>query len=76
MSLRISLQNNQHATLISAYAPILDAEDDTKETFYISLSELISSTPGTDKLVILVELNARVGMDHHVWGGVCLEGME
>jgi len=70
MTLRIGLENNRYATLISAYAPTLDAEEECKEVFYADLDELISSTPPHDKLIILGDFNARVGKDQTTWGGV------
>lgn len=70
MTLRISLENNRNATLISAYAPTVDAEEETKEAFSADLDELISSTPPHDKLIILGGFNARVARDYTTWGGV------
>ncbi|PFX34407.1 Craniofacial development protein 2 [Stylophora pistillata] len=70
MTLRIGLKRNQNATVISAYAPTLDAEEEVKEAFYADLDELISATPTQDKLIILGNFNARVGRDHNIWEGV------
>ena len=70
MTLRIQLDKNQHATIISAYAPTLDSDDEVKEIFYSELDQLISSTPNEDKLILLGDFNARVGQEHIVWGDV------
>ncbi|PFX28925.1 Craniofacial development protein 2 [Stylophora pistillata] len=67
MTLRIGLERNQNATVISAYAPTLDAEEEVREAFYADLDELISATPNQDKLIILGDFNARVGRDHNIW---------
>jgi exonuclease III len=69
MTLRLSLENNLNLTVISAYAPTLNAEEEIKG-FYDDLDKLISTTPNKDKLIILGDFNARVGKDHNVWRGV------
>jgi len=70
MTLRIQLDSNQHATIISAYAPTLDKDDEVKETFYSDLDQLITATSTEDKLILLGDFNARVGQEHTVWGDV------
>ena len=62
--------NNRHATLISAYAPTLDADPECKELFYASLHSAINITPSTDKLILLGDFNARVGSDGALWKDV------
>ena len=69
MTLRIELTRNQHATVISAYAPTLMADDVDKETFYAQLETVLSSVPRNDQLILLGDFNARVGWDHNVWKG-------
>ena len=69
MVLRIQLVGNQQATIISAYAPTLDAEDTVKEMFYAQLDNLLSSAPKKDKIILLGDFNARVGKDHLLWTG-------
>lgn len=56
--------------MISAYAPTLTNPDDAKEKFYEDLHRLVSSTPQSEKLIILGVFNAHVGMDFHIWEGV------
>ncbi|KAI8499112.1 hypothetical protein Bbelb_228760 [Branchiostoma belcheri] len=70
MSLRLPLRDNQFVTLISAYAPTLQAEPATKEAFYADLRSLLTNVKETDKLLVLGDFNARVGRDHEVWPGV------
>lgn len=70
MTWRIPLSKGQHATLISAYAPTLDADNGTKETFYDLLDELLRRAPRTDKILLLGDFNARVGTDYNTWKGV------
>eukprot|EP00058_Branchiostoma_floridae_P011910 XP_002597398.1 hypothetical protein BRAFLDRAFT_69317 [Branchiostoma floridae] len=45
MSLRLPLQDNQSVTLISVYAPTLQADPATKETFYTELRSLLANPP-------------------------------
>ncbi|KAF0032162.1 hypothetical protein F2P81_014452 [Scophthalmus maximus] len=70
MTWRIPLTNNRHATLISAYAPTLDADPECKEHFYASLHNAINKTPSYDKLILLGDFNARVGSDGVIWKDV------
>lgn len=69
MTLRIKLVKNEHATIISAYAPTLDAEDVVKETFYSELDNILSSIPRDDKIILLGDFNARIGKDRELWSG-------
>jgi len=41
--------------------------DEDKESFYNDFERIISTTPHTDKLIILGDFNARVGDDYHGW---------
>ncbi len=61
MTWRIPLGKGHYATLISAYAPTLDAEEGIKDAFYESLDTVLLKVPHTDKLVLLGDFNARVG---------------
>ena len=69
MTLRLPLSGNKHATVVSAYAPIMTNLDEVKNKFYNDLDDVISATRRTDKLILL-EINARVGTDHQTWEGV------
>ena len=70
MTWRIPLTKGRFATLISAYAPTLDAEHNIKEDFYRALDSAIQKTQTTDKLILLGDFNARVGTEHLVWNKV------
>ncbi len=70
MTLRIPLAKCRHATLISAYAPTLVANDEVKDIFYQALDAAIAKIPRNEKLILLGDFNARVGKDHDVWDGV------
>ena len=69
MSLRLKLVNNQIVTIISAYAPTLESDDDKKEGFYNQLDRLLTNTPRSDKLIWLGDFNARIGRDCAIWTG-------
>ena len=70
MSLRLPLLEDQYATIISVYAPTLQADPTTKECFYSELRSLLQKTKDTDKVFIMGDFNARVGRDHTIWPGV------
>ena len=70
MKLRFPLNPKRHVTIVSAYAPTLGDTDDAKDHFYQELDNIIRSTPASDKLVLLVDFNARVGRDSGDWPGV------
>ena len=49
MTLRLPLSGKRHATIVSAYAPLMTNPDEVKDKFYDDLNSLISATPRTDK---------------------------
>jgi hypothetical protein len=53
MTMRLPLQDNTNATLISVYAPTMTNPDENKEVFYQQLDGAVRSVPTADKLVIL-----------------------
>ena len=70
MTLRLLLSGKRHATIERAYAPKMTNPDEVKDKFYDGLDSVIFATPRTDKLILLRDLNARVGTDHQTWEGV------
>ena len=70
MSLRRPIQDNKFATILSVYAPTLQAETGVKEAFYCDLHNLLQQDDSKDKLLILGDINARVGRDFELWNGV------
>eukprot|EP00106_Octopus_bimaculoides_P005788 XP_014773230.1 PREDICTED: uncharacterized protein LOC106871342 [Octopus bimaculoides] len=67
MSLRLPLRKGRYATLISEYAPSMNSSEDDKLAFYLSLTEIICNIPHDDKVVILGDINARIGADWETW---------
>jgi len=68
--LRLPLPKNQFITLISVYAPTLDAEDHVKGAFYQQLDTVISQIPAGDRLLLLGDFNARAGREHELWRNI------
>jgi len=69
MTLHLHLQQQCYATIISAYASTLVADEADKAAFYSLLDETLQRTPATDKVILLGDFNARVGRDHTLWNG-------
>ena len=55
-------QNN--LTLIQCYAPTNDSEDHLKDSFYLRLQAEIEHVPMQDLIIIMGDLNAKVGADN------------
>ena len=70
MTWRIPLVKGRYATLVSAYAPTLAANADTKEAFYDTLNLTLDRIPKQDKILLLGDFNARVGTDRNIWPGI------
>ena len=70
MALRLPLSGNKHVIIISGYATTMTNPDELKDKFYDELDSIIFVTPGTDKLILLGDLNARFGTDHQTREGV------
>ena len=69
MSLRIRTATG-YATLLSCYAPTLDADPIIKEKFYHQLDDKVKETPTNDALYLLGDFNARVGAEDTLWPSV------
>ena len=70
MSLRLPIQDNKFATILSVYAPTLQAETGVNEAFYRDLHNLLQQIDSKDKLLILGDFGARVGRDFELWKAV------
>lgn len=67
MTIRIRLSRGQFGTFISIYAPTMTHTDEEKTEFYNQLSNIIQTTPASDRLFLLGDFNARVGRDVSTW---------
>uniref|UniRef100_A0A183TFX7 Endo/exonuclease/phosphatase domain-containing protein n=1 Tax=Schistocephalus solidus TaxID=70667 RepID=A0A183TFX7_SCHSO len=70
MSLRLPLQGDKLATIISAYDSPTTSSDASKDKFNEDLRALLVTAPKVDRLIVLGEFNARVGTNHAAWQGV------
>ena len=70
MTLRVPLANNEHMTLICAYAPTLTAEEHINDQFYEELDEALRSVNARDKIILLGDFNARVGRRSDLWNAI------
>ncbi|XP_063594922.1 craniofacial development protein 2-like [Penaeus indicus] len=70
MKMQLPLRHKTKATLISAYAPTMTNPDEVKNRFYEEFDCLISSVPQSEKLLVLGDVNARVGTDHQAWNNI------
>lgn len=52
MKLRLPLQRDVYATIISTYAPTMTNPDEVKENSYASLRDVVKQIPSKDKLII------------------------
>jgi len=66
MTLRLPLAKGRYMTVLSAYAPTLLSDEATKDSFYDCLRATLQAVPRNDRLVLLGDFNARVGMNHNV----------
>ena len=59
-------------TIIQAYAPTTDYNDEEVEDFYEQLQEVVDQTPRKDILAVQGDWNAKIGKDAHKnWKGTC-----
>ena len=55
-------------SVIQVYAPTEDSRNEMKEEFYEQLQVTVREVHRQDKLVVMGDLNARVGDNVKVWG--------
>ena len=70
MTMKLTLTGKNKATIVSAYAPTMTSPDDIKDQFYEERNALMTAVPKAEKLIILGDFNARVGVDHQSWENV------
>ena len=67
MKLCLPISKKRFIAIISMYAPTMTCSKEIREQFYANLDTELRDTPATDKVVILGDLNARVGRDVEQW---------
>ena len=70
LHVRIQIDKNSYATMISVYAPTMMNDVAAIESFYSELNQLLSKIPSSDKIFLLGDFNARVGRDYTTLKGV------
>ncbi|BHF64160.1 hypothetical protein SprV_0200715900 [Sparganum proliferum] len=66
-SLRRLLRGSNFPAIISAHAQTITGSDEAKTKFYEDLHALLATVPKAEKLIVLGDLNARVGIDDAAW---------
>ncbi|VDM02185.1 unnamed protein product [Schistocephalus solidus] len=61
------LEGDKLVTIISVYASPMTSSAVGKYKFYEFLHALLVTVPKADKLIVLGDVNARVGTDHAAW---------
>ena len=67
MTLRLPLTNERNCTVIATYAPTMTNGQETIDSFYSQLYQVLRAVPNSDKIILLGDFNARVGQDHMTW---------
>ena len=63
--IKIRMRGKQiNITIIQCYGPTNDSEDETKDLFYEQLEAEVKSVPLHDLMIIMGDLNAKVGQDN------------
>ena len=70
MTIYLPLSKKQRLFIISAYAPTMSHSQDEKEKFYEDLRQILKKVSPCDSILLLGDLNARVGSDHQAWPDV------
>ena len=68
--MRVPIEKGRYLTLVNVYAPTMTYSVEEKETFYQELTHTVLGVPREDKLLILGDFNARVGMDWDTYRGI------
>ena len=61
MTMRISLTKDRNATIVRAYTPTMANPEESKVAFYSQLKGTLRNIPSTDKLLLIGDINARMG---------------
>ena len=76
MKLRIPLTCGRHLSVLSVYAPTMQATEESIMYFFETLRSTISSVSKEEKLIILGDFNARVGQEHQAWDALGRYGID
>ena len=56
--------------LVQAYAPTDDSKSEAKDQFYAEMQKVVGNVGRMETSIVMGNLNARVGRNMEVWGGV------
>ena len=70
MCLRAPISCGRFIIVISVYAPTLGSNQESIIAFYQDLRNCIISIPNADKILLLGDFKARVGIDHENWNAL------
>ena len=68
--LRLQLKHDRHCTIISIYTPTMTNSPENIDGLYDQLNQMLGGIPGSDKIILLGDFNARVGNDYSTWKNV------
>lgn len=65
--MRLPVGNKQNTAVFSVYAPTPQEESVDKDRFCSELQSALHQAPADNKVIILGNVNARVGRDSEIW---------
>nr|VZI40135.1 unnamed protein product [Spirometra erinaceieuropaei] len=69
MRFRLSHRGGKFVTSITFYDPPIASPDAARDKFSVDLHALLATVSKSDKLIVLGDFKARVGIDHAAWRG-------
>jgi len=69
-TLWLPLMQKRFCTVISAYAPTMTNSADKINQFYAQINETLGNISNSDKIILLGDFNAYIGIDNKTWKNV------
>jgi len=70
VTLRLPVTQNRYCTVISAYAPTMTNSADKINQFYVQINKMLENISDSEKIILLGDFNARIGIDNNTWKNV------
>jgi len=67
IELQLPLTQNRYCTVIPAYAPTMTNSADKTNEFYAQINETLGNISDFDKIILLGDFNARIGINNNTW---------